>query len=293
MNPKRILWLISILTILLPTCLQAQEKDSLQIDGGRTRSYLLKEFLFRPTGTPTLNTTLPTVPPLPSQQKLAIPLPTQPVLPTMHFNLPKQPVIPYYTNPTPLFKGDFHTDGLLLPHRYGALFASGSQTSVPGIGRFNQASLTYMHRLNDKLSFQLAMDAMKIQMSHLSGQAFSASGMMLYQATDKLGFRVFGSYAPGNTFGMNTHSYGGTLIWQVNDRFGLEMGAQRYYDSMRGGWQTVPVVIPSYRFDHFKLELDVGGLLYEILRNVLYDAKNSYDPRGATIGPPRFSFPAK
>lgn len=130
MNPKRILWLISILTALLPHSLQAQE-DSLQIESGNTRSYLSKELLFRPTGTPTLNTTLPTVPPLPSQQKLAIPLPTQPVLPIMHFNLPKLPVIPYYTNPTPLFKGDFHTDGLLLPHRYGALFASGSQTSVP------------------------------------------------------------------------------------------------------------------------------------------------------------------
>ena len=214
-------------------------------------------------------------------------------MPTVHFTIPKLPVIPYYTNPSPLFKGDFSTDGILLPHRYGTLLAAGSQTSVPGIGRFNEASLIYMHTLNDKLSFQLAIDAVKVNMSHLSGQAFSAEGMMLYQATDKLSFRVFGSYAPGNTYGMKTHSYGGTLIWQVNDRFGLEMGAQRYYDSMRGGWQTIPVVIPSYRFDHFKLELDVGGILYEILRSVLYDTKKDFDPRGATIAPPRFSFPVK
>ena len=290
MNRKMTPWLIFILSVIIPHCLEAQENRQ-QAEKGLTRSELLKDFLFRSTGTASFNPVLPTVLPLPTKPE--IPLPMQPVLPTVHFTLPKLPVIPYHTNPSPLFKGDFHTDGLLLPHRYGALFASGSQTSVPGIGRFNEASLIYQHRLNDKLSFQLSMDAMKINMSHLSGQAFSASGMMLYQATDKLGFRVFGLYAPGNTFGMKTHSYGGTLIWQVNDHFGLEMGAQRYYDSMRGGWQTVPVVIPSYRFDHFKLELDVGGLLYEILRSVLYDAKKDYDPRGATIAPPRFTFPTK
>lgn len=290
MNRKMTLWLIFILYVAIPHCLEAQENRQ-QTDKGLTRSELMKEFLFRPTGSTFVSPDLPTVLPLPT--KPDIPLLPQPTLPTVHLTLPKLPVIPYYTNPTPLFKGDFHTDGIFLPHRYGALYASGSQTSVPGIGRFNEASLIYMHRLNDKLSFQLAVDAMKVNMSHLSGQVFSTWGMMLYQATDKLGFRVFGSYAPGNTFGMTTHSYGGTLIWQVSDRFGLEMGAQRYYDSMRGGWQTVPVVIPSYRFDNFKLELDVGGILYEILRGVIFDTKKNYNPRGATIAPPRFSFPVK
>lgn len=290
MNSNLRLLLITILASLLPHCLQAQE-DSLQIKKGATQPYLLKELLWNTTGTTSIHPALPAILPLPGQPNTT--LPTQPKLPTVHFTLPKLPVIPYYINPSPLFKGDYNTGGMVLPHRHGGWYASGSQSSVPGIGRFNEATLTYAHRLNSKLSFQLSLDAMKVNMSHISGQTFSTSGMMLYQATDKLGFRVFGSYAPGNTFGMKTHSYGGTLMWQVNDRFGLEMGVQRYYDSMRGGWQTVPVVIPSYRFDHFKLELDVGGILYEILRGVLYDTKKDFDPRGATIAPPRFSFPVK
>ncbi|EJX09980.1 hypothetical protein, secreted [gut metagenome] len=289
MNPKLTQWLICFLTILLPTCLQAQE-DKQPTDKGLSQSILMRDFLFHPTGTVSFNSALPTV--LSPPTKPTIPPPILPVLPTVHFTLPKQPVIPYYTNPAPLFKGDFHTDGILLSHRFGNLSASGSQTSVPGIGRFNEASLVYLHRLNDKLSFQLSMDAIKMNMNHLNGQALSTSGMMLYQASDKLGFRVFSSYAPGNTFGMKTHNYGGTMIWQISDRFGLEMGAERYYDSMRGGWQTVPVVIPSYRFDKFKLELDVGGILYEILRGIL-DTKKGYDTRGATITPPHFNFPAK
>ena len=51
----------------------------------------------------------------------------------------------------------------------------------------------------------------------------------------------------------------------------MEVGVQRYYDAYRGRWETVPVVIPYYNFDKFKLSLDVGGILYEILRNTVFD----------------------
>ena len=57
----------------------------------------------------------------------------------------------------------------------------------------------------------------------------------------------------------------------MSERFGMEVGVQRYYDAYRGRWETVPVVIPYYNFDKFKLSLDVGGILYEILRNTVFD----------------------
>ena len=60
----------------------------------------------------------------------------------------------------------------------------------------------------------------------------------------------------------------------MSRRFGMEMGVQRYYDAMRGRWETVPVVIPYYNFDKFKLGFDVGGLLYEILREVIFEKKD-------------------
>lgn len=43
----------------------------------------------------------------------------------------------------------------------------------------------------------------------------------------------------------------------MSDRFGMEMGVQRYYDAMSGRWETVPVMIPYYHFDKFTLGLDV------------------------------------
>ena len=210
------------------------------------------------------------------------------------FSLKEELRIPYHINPSPLFRGDYSTGGVLRQFPHGAVFGSGSQTSVPGIGRFNNASLGYQHIFNDRLSLQLRANAMKINMSHITGQAFSTAGRLTYRASDRVAFNVFGSYDIGNSYGMSTNSYGATMSLDMSERFGVEVGAQRYYDAMRGGWQTAPVVIPYYRFEKFKLGLDVGGIIYEILRSAVFDNRGGGDfGGGPTIRPPKFSFPIK
>lgn len=206
------------------------------------------------------------------------------------FSLKETPHLPYQTNPSLLFRGDYRTSGILKQFSNAALFASGGQTSVPGIGRFNEASLGYEQELNQKLALQLSMNALKINMAHFAGQSFSASGALIYQASDRVAFKVFGSYDIGNSYGMSTDRYGATMSLDMSDRFGMEMGVQRYYNEFRGQWETVPVAIPYYKFDKFKLGFDVGGLLYEILRNTVFDSK---DEGGSTIELPRFLYPVK
>lgn len=201
--------------------------------------------------------------------------------------------IPYHINPSPRFRGDYRTDGVLHQFAHGTLFGSGGQTSIPGIGRINNAALGYQHVFNDRLSLQLQANAMKINMTHSTRQAFNTSGTLLYHTSDRVAFKLFGTYDIGNSYGMSTHSYGASVVVDMSDRFGMEVGAQRYYDAMRGRWETTPVVIPYYRFEKFTLGLDVGGLLYEILRNVVFDKRNGFDVGGPTIGPPRLSLPIR
>ncbi|WP_418698936.1 hypothetical protein [Bacteroides sp.] len=215
-------------------------------------------------------------------------LPSSPSYSMPDFSLKEPLYLPYHTNPSLLFRGDYNTSGVVGQFSHGTLFGSGGQTSVPGIGRFNDASLMYQHALNRQLSFQLGMNAMKINMIHATGQAFSASGALLYRPSERIAFKVFGSYAIGNTYGMDTHRYGATMSLDMSSRFGVEIGVQRYYDSMRGRWETVPIVIPYYNFDKFKLGLDVGGLLYEIFRDAVYGDRWRGGP---TIAPPRFQMP--
>ena len=199
-------------------------------------------------------------------------------------------LLPYQTNPSLLFRGDYSTSGILHQFSHSKFYGSGGQTSLPGIGRINNASLGYQQEINQKLAFDLRVNAIKMNMAYLSRQAFSASGALMYQASDRVAFKVFGSYDIGNSYGMSTHRYGATMSLDMSDRFGMEVGVQRYYDAMRGGWQTVPVVIPYYHFDKFTLGLDVGGIMYEVLREFVFDKSNRSGP---TIGPPRFSLPIK
>ena len=45
----------------------------------------------------------------------------------------------YYTNPSPMFYGDYSTSGRILPNFYGIA----SQNTLPGLGRINQVSFMY------------------------------------------------------------------------------------------------------------------------------------------------------
>lgn len=200
--------------------------------------------------------------------------------------------LPYHVDRSPLHRGDFTTSGVLWQHRRGAIFGTGEQTTVPGIGRFNEASLGYGHVFNDRLSLQVSIDAMKINRINFVGETFGTSGRMSYQASDRLAFNVFGSYQLGNTYGMSTDSYGATVSVVMSDRFRMEVGAQRVYNAARGQWETVPVAIPTYRFNNgFELGLDVGGIIYEILRSTVFDSNQRNS--GPTIAPPRLNMPVR
>ena len=55
---------------------------------------------------------------------------------------------------------------------------------------------------------------------------------------------------------------------EVSEHFGMEMGVQRHYNPLRGGWETIPIAVPYFKFNNgAKFGLDVGGLLYEIFRD--------------------------
>lgn len=228
-------------------------------------------------------------PDLSPAQPPAYPVSSSEQTPTMpRFTIKDAMHLPYTVNPSPLFRGDYSTSGILKQFSHGAFFGSGGQTSLPGIGRLNEASLGYAHALNDKLSLQFTVNALKMNMAHFAGQSFSTAGALMYRPSERVAFKLFGSYDIGNSYGMSTHRYGATMSLDMSERFGMEIGVQRYYDAMRGRWETAPIVIPYYKFDKFTLGLDVGGTLYEILRNTVFNDKGS---GGATIAPPRFQMP--
>ena len=174
--------------------------------------------------------------------------------------------MPYYTNPSPMFYGDYSTGGMMAPNLYGY----GSQSTLPGIGRINEASLMYQYNINDYWEIQAGLNATKFNFPFSTGQAFGTSGAVIYRPNERLSFRAFGSYAPASAYGFQMSSFGGTIGYEFNDRWGMEVGAERIYDPMRGRWDTRPIAIPYYKFNKTKIGLDVGGILYEIIRSAKF-----------------------
>ena len=195
------------------------------------------------------------------------------------------PIPPYYLNPSPMFKGDYSTSGVLGRVGGGYFFGAGSQTSVPGIGRFNAATLGWQKQLNDRLQLQVMADAVKINTAHFTGQSFGLSGQMFWQVQDRLYFRTFGGVGFGDFLGRPSYGFGGTMGFDVTERFGMEVGAQSYYNSLTGRWEVLPVVAPYYKFDKFKLQIDFGPILFEIIRGAIQKSRGGGHREGPTIMP--------
>lgn len=169
----------------------------------------------------------------------------------------------YYTNLSPMFYGDYSTAGRILPNLYG----TGSQSTLPSLGRINRVSFVYGWT-SDFFDVQAGVSATKYLLPYSVGQSFGAFGTLLYHPGERFRVKLFGSYSPDNRYGFNRTSYGATVGYDVTERFGVEVGAQRYYEPQRG-WQTAPIAIPYYKFNKFKFGIDMGGLLYEGIRNAV------------------------
>lgn len=109
---------------------------------------------------------------------------------------------------------------------------------------------------------------------------FGFSGIARYQFTSNLSVSAFAQlYNMNPAFSaaaypfVNTSRFGGYVTY-MGDKAGIDVGVQRYFDPMRGGWQTAPIVTPKFKIgDNVTISLPVGGLI-----------KNAVD--GPMQGPP-------
>lgn len=258
----------------------AQQEDSLRVRRDSVPVSEESHIQFSPDSFSSVNAELPVVRHIP--------------LHTSYFRSASSqgPVVPYYTNhPSPMFRGDYATSGVLGRVGGGYVVGAGSQTSVPGVGRFNAALVGWQKQLSDRLQLQLMADALKMNTARFTGQSFGLSGQMVYQVQDRLYFRAFGGVGFGDFRNRPAYGAGGAIGVEFTERFGVEFGAQSYYNSLTGRWEVLPVVAPYYKFDKFKLQLDLGPILFDIIRGAIQKHRGGSRGEGPTIMPdvPGFS----
>ncbi|MCC8038158.1 MAG: hypothetical protein LIP02_08525 [Bacteroidales bacterium] len=117
---------------------------------------------------------------------------------------------------------------------------------------------------------------------------YGIGATMSFDISRAFSVTIFGSYAsnawtdnPAVLSNMATSRYGGFLTWNIDDHWGIDVGAQRVRNGMYGGnWETVPIFMPYYKLGKAKLGIDAGGILHQLFRD-----SRGYRPN-PTIGPP-------
>ena len=189
-------------------------------------------------------------------------------------NLKKGLYTPYYVSPLPLFKGDYSTGR----HIWKNIYANGSQESLPGIGVFNRASIDFKHQLSHHFYFNINTEAVKINMPLTGGTGLNIGGTFVYSPNERMNINIFGNYSINNSPLLFNNNYGASLSYDFSDHFGIEVGVQRFYNSVTGKWETIPMAIPYYKTGNINLGIDVGGIIYEILRSVIINHRHKNNP---------------
>ena len=130
-----------------------------------------------------------------------------------------------------------------------------------------QGATVGVSRTWDKLSFSAFASADRYRTFHTATQ-FGLGGSLSYRFSPYISATAFGSYYSVQPFlsmatfpYVNSSAYGGYFTLE-NDRYGVDLGVQRRYDSYRQQWIVSPILTPKYHFSKkFTIEVPVGEMV--------------------------------
>lgn len=179
----------------------------------------------------------------------------------------------------------------------GGIMAMGSRNSYPGLMGVESGSITmYQQFGNVGVTLEGSVDKYAGFRSLLT--RYSVGGSIDWRINDTFSLHTFGTYVPGSRRSvmnaasgnmgmvgyMGTTNIGGFLSVDFSERFGVDVGGQGYYNMATGKWDAQPILQPYVKLDNgAKIGVDVGGILYQILRS---NSGNNWGPHNPTLGPP-------
>lgn len=189
-------------------------------------------------------------------------------------NLPLSFPQPYPEDLRP-FTVSIPTDGRIALWRSGGLFGSAGQRSLPGMMGIESGSIFLVQQAG-RFTFTAHGDAVKYGYFGGLQTIYGFGGSISYDFSDKVGITLFGSYYTplhrGMTPSMQGYTsipnFGGYVDYRFSDHWGVKVGGQAYRSSVNNRMEAQPIVMPYYRLSkNAELGIDVGGILYNIIKN--------------------------
>lgn len=147
----------------------------------------------------------------------------------------------------------------------GGIYGFSSQYNDWLRGYQARAGVGLYQQLGDYWSFSANASVYKNSIYYNSAMI---DGRLTWRPNAHFGMTVFGSYSPG-TF-MSPVDLGQSFNWGgfvtlEGERFGIDLGAQTYYDPFMGH-DVEPIVQPYVKFGDAKIGIDIGPMLKNALQ---------------------------
>lgn len=163
----------------------------------------------------------------------------------------------------------------------GGLFGTGYTTDYPGLMRLDNVALGAYQNFGN---FTAYAGGIANRYGNYWGGVqtqFGVEASLAYQIAPGLSANVFGIYYfnnhPQQAYGLpitpamvgfyDRTNFGASLDYQINDRWGVEAGAQMVRPLGSNRLEAIPIASPYYKINNkVKISLPVGEMLYHILR---------------------------
>lgn len=186
------------------------------------------------------------------------------------------------------YSRNWASSGIIATIGTGYLAGSGSFTAMPALGNVGSANVSFTQPIGERLLVTAGLSGNKYHFGREIWNDYGIYGRASFTLNERLSLNAFGQYYRDQRFHsvaalpyVQDTRYGGTLGIKMSDTFSLDMGAQRYYDPYTRQWKTVPIIAPTLNVMGQPISMDVGGLLYQILDNIL-GTKHDYGNYGNT-----------
>lgn len=207
---------------------------------------------------------------------------------------------PEYMRDVSRLATDWHVHGVYVPTagvagiaswQGGGLSANGGSMSMPGMMGVESGGLSLTQ---DFGRFTLMGGVTATKYGYFRGLQtdYSFHGSLGYRISDRWSVTVFGAYStglspltPAMAGYMNAPAFGGYVSYDINEHWGVSVGAQTTRSLVSNRWEAQPIVRPYYKVNkNVSIGVDVGGIMYNLIKDYVEGKHHRGSP---VIGPPR------
>lgn len=174
----------------------------------------------------------------------------------------------------------------------GGLTVNMSRTTYPGLMSVASGNVSLIQNAGN-FTFTANMNANRMLMQKGFTTQYGIGGSATYRFNDNISATLFGNFyntVPYMSMAtmpyIGTSSFGGYMTF-MQDKAGIDLGAERVYDPYSRRWITVPIVTPKIKINEkITLDIPLGWFVRDLLDDLINNNRRQSSPTILPSFPP-------